>query len=324
MTKIRTRAALAAIPLALGALAIGAGSASANSGQWGDNGSGTCSAAYSSWAAAGAGGSNVGSPELGTYCMQSVTGWIQINGGASQQQAISCSNNDSSSGLSWSVDGQAYVNAGPWYALASDVGMVDETGYQTGDGGDATLSSEAWFGGYAQGNTTTGSYGGAGEGVTNWGGNGNWQAAIACVNAAGASASGEAATETERTSHAMERLAFASTQVANTGPVRTRDKTIDTVDKKHGKAFLAREYPLRKNVTRTDTRTCPTGMVRTGKLTYTIQEFPADHASPKWKDRSLVKVTMTPKGKNAAQVSMTLTKVKNPTVVQFQLRCAKA
>jgi hypothetical protein len=33
---------------------------------------------------------------------------------------------------------------------------------------------------------------------------------------------------------------------------------------------------------------------------------------------------MTPKGKNAGMVSMTLTRATNPTVVQFQLRCAKA
>jgi hypothetical protein len=122
----------------------------------------------------------------------------------------------------------------------------------------------------------------------------------------------------------MERIAFPSTQAEDAAPVRTRDKKIDSVDKKSGKAFLAREYALKKNVTRTDTRTCPAGMVRKGKLAYTVQEFPANHKAPKWKDRSLVNVTMTPKGKNAGMVSMTLTRAKNPTVVQFQMRCAKA
>jgi hypothetical protein len=33
---------------------------------------------------------------------------------------------------------------------------------------------------------------------------------------------------------------------------------------------------------------------------------------------------MTPKGKNAGRVEMTLTRAKHPTVVQFQMRCAKA
>ena len=92
----------------------------------------------------------------------------------------------------------------------------------------------------------------------------------------------------------------------------------------HNKASLAREYALKPNVTRTDTRTCPAGMVRKGKLAYTVQEFPANHTSPRWKDRSLVNVTMTPKGNNGGMVSMTLTKAKNPTVVQFQMRCGKA
>ena len=112
--------------------------------------------------------------------------------------------------------------------------------------------------------------------------------------------------------------------MANAAPVRIRDKTIDTVDVKNGKAFRAREYALKKNVTRTDTRICPAGMVRKGKLAYTIQEFPANGKSPRWKDRALVDVQMTPKGRNAGVVSMTLTRAKNPTVVQFQMRCGKA
>ena len=327
MTKIRTRAALAAIPLAVGALAIGAGSASANSSNWGDNGSGTCSTVQSSWTPSQAGA------ELGIYCMQSVTGWISIGGGASQQQAISCSNNapGGSPGLSWSLDGQAYVNDGPWYALTNGYGVNlgsdgtngnNNVGWQTGDGGDADLTMEEYFYTTQNGSNSTGTYGSGGAGVTNFGGNGNWQAAIACFNAAGVTASGQSSNE--RTAQSMERIAFPSTQAEDAAPVRIRDKKIDSVDKKSGKAFLAREYALKKNVTRTDTRTCPAGMVRKGKLAYTVQEFPANHKAPKWKDRSLVNVTMTPKGKNGGMVSMTLTRAKNPTVVQFQMRCAKA
>ncbi len=108
------------------------------------------------------------------------------------------------------------------------------------------------------------------------------------------------------------------------GPFQVHGKIIDVVDTVHHTASLTREYALKTNVTRTDTRTCPAGMVRKGNLAHTIHEFPSNHASPNLKDRSLVSVTMTPKGKNAAMVSLTLTKAKNPTVVQFQMRCAKA
>jgi hypothetical protein len=324
MTKIRTRAALAAIPLALGALAIGASTASANSSYWDDNGSGTCAYAQSRWGASASG-------ELGTYCMQSVTGWIQINGGASQNQAISCSNNapGGSPGLSWSLDGQAYVNDPEWYDVGIDgtnplsYAYATFVGWQTGTG-SASLSAETWYDGVNTGNTTTGSYGSAGASVSNFGGSGNWQAALACVNAAGVSASGSGYAESERTSGAMARIASPSTQAEDAAPVRTRDKKIDTVDTKNGKAFLAREYALKTNVTRTDTRTCPAGMVRKGKLAYTVQEFPANRKAPKWKDRALVDVTMTPKGKNGGSVKMTVTRAKHPTVVQFQMRCAKA
>ena len=134
---IRDRAVFGAVLLAVAALAVGASSASANSYQWGDNGSGACNSWQSQQQP-----SLVGT-ELGTYCMQSVTGWIQINGGASQQQAISCANNDSASGLAWSVDGQPYVNNGPWYDIVYSGGAV---AWQTGNGGDADLSSEAWSG----------------------------------------------------------------------------------------------------------------------------------------------------------------------------------
>ena len=294
MTRIRNRAALIALPLTLGVLAVGAASAPANSTLWGDNGSGTC---------ARTGG------ELGTYCMQAVTGWIQINGGATQNQAISCSNNEpgGSPGLSWSLDGQAYAPISPWYSVVNgSPGGVPETptiGWQTGDGGDAGLSPEMWPGGVTVGSNATGTYGSGGASVSNFGGGGHWQAAIACFNAL---AQGP-----------------GSARAVSAAPVHIRDRTITTVNKVKGQAFLAREYALKKNVTRTDTRTCPAGMVRKGKLEYTVQEFPADSKAPKWKDRSLVDVKMTAKGKNAGSVKMTLKRAKNPTVVQFQLRCGK-
>ena len=325
MTKVRTRAALAAIPLALGALAIGASSASANQSSqppWDDNGSGTCAYVEGRWGVSG---------ELGQYCMQSVTGWIQINGGASQNQAISCANNapGGSPGLSWSLDGQSYVNDPEWYDVAIDgenpvsYAYATFVAWQTGSG-SASLSGETWYGGVTTGNTTTGSYGSAGASVTNWGGSGNWQAALACVNSAGVTASGAGYAESERGSRALARTAFPATHAEHAAPVRIRDKTIDTVDGRNGKAFRAREYALKKNVTRTDTRTCPAGMVRKGKLAYTVQEFPANGTSPRWKDRSLVDVQLTPKGTNAGTVEMTLTRASNPTVVQVQMRCGKA
>ena len=286
---MRNRAVLSAVLLAVAALAVGASSASANSDQWGDNGSGTCTQAENTWPQSGA--------ELGTYCMQSVTGWIQINEAATQNQAISCANNDSSSGLSYSTDGQAYDNAGPWYQADSSF-----VGWQTGDGGDADFTPELWYGGVTVGSNSSAQYGSSGASVTNFGGSGHWQAALACLNGAGAS-----------------ELATRSARVR----VRVRDRTIDSANKKKGTAFLAREYVVKKNVTRTDTRSCPAGMVRKGKLSFTVQEFPADNKSPKWKDRSLVDVKLTAKGKNAGSVTITLTRAKNPTVVQFQLRCVK-
>jgi hypothetical protein len=112
--------------------------------------------------------------------------------------------------------------------------------------------------------------------------------------------------------------------MANAAAVRIRDKKVDIVDAVNGRDSLAREYALKKNVTRTDTRTCPAGMVRKGKLSYTVQEFPANRKSPRWRNRSLVDITMTPKGRTAARVEMTLTRATNPTVVQFQMRCGKA
>ena len=299
MTGIRNSVALSAVLLAVAALAVGASSASANSSNWGDNGSGTCTAIEGTWSPSQSGA------ELGTYCMQSVTGWIQINEAATQNQAISCSNNDSSSGLSYSTDGQAYDNAGPWYSVASNgtnpltFGPDSYVGWQTGDGGDANLSMGTWYGGVTVGSNSSAQYGSAGATVTNFGGSGHWQTALACLNGAGAS----------------KRVFRVQ--------VRVRDRTIDSANKKKGTAFLAREYVVKKNVTRTDTRSCPAGMVRKGKLSYTVQEFPADNKSPKWKDRSLVDVKMTTKGKNAGSVKITLTRAKNPTVVQFQLRCLK-
>ena len=323
MTRIRNRAALIALPLALGALAVGASSASANSDDWGDNGSGTCNTVQGSWTPSQAGA------ELGTYCMQSVTGWIQINEAATQNQAISCSNNDSASGLSYSTDGQGYVSDAPWPALASgdDGGQTyNNVGWQTGDGGDAYLSGGEWQGGTTTGDIETDVYGSGGAAVTNFGGSGGWQAAIACVNRNGgeaqSSGSGGQVPVTARRTLRPFGPPFADVAKAS-ARVRVRDRTIDSADKKKGTAFLAREYVVKKNVTRTDKRTCPVGMVRKGKLSYTVQEFPADNKSPIWKDRSLVDVKMTAKGKNAGSVKMTLKRAKNPTVVQIQLRCGK-
>ena len=303
MTGIRNRVALAAVLLAVAALAVGASSASANSTVWGDNGSGTCAEIEGDLTQSQSG------VELGTYCMQSVTGWIQINEAATQRQAISCSNNDSSSGLSYSTDGQAYDNAGPWYSVASGGGynfstLEPETfvGWQTGDGGDADLSMGIWYGGVTVGSNSSAQYGSAGATVTNFGGGGHWQTALACANSAAISA-------------------VASKKAARVR-VRVRDRTIDSANKKKGTAFLAREYVVKKNVTRTDTRSCPAGMVRKGKLSYTVQEFPANNRFS-WKNRSLVDVKLTTKGKNAGSVTMTLTRAKNPTVVQFQMRCVK-
>jgi len=321
MTRIRNRAALIALPLALGTLAVGAASASANSYQWGDNGSGACNAWQSALTPSQAG------VEIGTYCMQSVTGWITINGGATQDQAISCANNDSSSGLSYSTDGQAYVNDGPWYALATiyasdgdpgDDAVTAPVAWQTGNGGDADLSSESWDGMDYAGSNSSEEYGSAGAGVTNWGGNGGWQTAVACKNGEGDFTQPQG----RRTGRSSQRFAFPTAQVAKASAPRARDRTIDSADKKKGRAFLAREYVLKKNVTRTDTRTCPAGLVRRGKLAYTVQEFPADNKFS-WKNRSLVDVKMTAKGKNAGSVKMKLKRAKNPTVVQFQMRCGK-
>ena len=297
---------LAILLLALAALTVGAKSASANSYQWGDNGSGACNEfqSYLSSSETGA--------ELGTYCMQSVTGWISINEAASQYQAISCANNASggSPGLSWSTDGQAYVNAGPWYQAGAGNMINGIVAWQSGNGGDADLTPLMWSY-YSQGSNSSGDYGSGGAAVANFGGNGGWQAAVACVNTAGANAF-----------TASEKRFVGRGAGVKAAPLRIRDKTIDAVDKVKGKAFLAREYALKKNVTRTDTRTCPAGMVRKGKLSHTVQEFPANNKYS-WKNRSLVDVKMTAKGKNAASVTMTLTRAKNPTVVQFQLRCGK-
>lgn len=304
MRTSHARSALMAIPLALGALAIGATGASANSSSWGDNGSGTCSAALSQ-------------SQLGQYCMQSVTGWISINEAQSQYQNVSCYNNapGGSPGLSWSLDGQGYTteNGSVWPQLAAISDQGEFAGWQTGNG-------SAYLDSLIAGSITAGSasasppvYGSGQAAVDNLGGGGYWQAAVACLNAAGVGAMPN------------ERGAFApSTRMANAAPVRIRGKKVDIVDAVNGRASLAREYVLKKNVTRTDTRTCPAGMVRKGALSYTVQEFPANRKSPRWKDRSLVDVQMTPEGKNAGRVEMTLTRAKNPTVVQFQMRCAKA
>ena len=326
-----SRAGWLAVTLALGVFLGASSTVSANATpNWGDNGSGICSPTFPS--------------ELGTYCMQSVTGWIQINAAYTQNQAISCSNNSAATGepsLAWSTDGQAYNNAGPWYSLfqasSSDENGEDDgqaVAWQTGNGGDASLDSEVWC---CAGQDSTGSnanqtYGSGGATVSNVGGNGYWQAALGCTNLAGCEAgwqgggsgncAGTSSANVSSNAHslALEMVSGSSGVVPNKQP----DRTIDSIDRINGRAFLAREYVLQKGALRTDTRTCPAGMVRHGKLSYTIQEFTADHQAPQWKDRSLVKVVMTPKGRNAAKVAMTLRRGKNPTVFQFQMRCVNS
>lgn len=78
--------------------------------------------------------------------MQSVTGWIQINGGATQYQQVSCQNISSggSPGLSWATDGQAYVNDPTWGLTL----MPDDPGNSGGNfawntgSGSADLTAE--------------------------------------------------------------------------------------------------------------------------------------------------------------------------------------
>ena len=327
------RLAVLALPLTLGVLAVGAGSASNKSSNWGDNGSQTCTSAEGSWSPSQA------NAQLGTYCMMAVTGWIKIYPNQTQQQAMTCASNapGGSPGLSWSVynntidDTQA--NGMPWYQLAngpvkpspgspSDT-TANVTGWQTAS--SLSLKTLPYRNPITFGSTATGTYGSGGITVQNMAQIGQalaWQGAIACVNSAGAALQGAYQSErAPRPSAAPRRV--ESQSVAAPRPARIADMTIDAVDTTLGRAFLAKEYALKKKVTRTATRTCPAGMVRTGKLTYTVQQFPADRRAPKQKDLSVVDVTLTPKGRNAGTASMTLIRAKDPTVVQFQMRCAR-
>ena len=326
--------AVLALPLTLGALAVGAGSASTPpSSNWGDNGSQTCTLAEGSWSPSQA------NAQLGTYCMMAVTGWIQIAPGVVQQQAISCASNapGGSPGLSWSTynntinDTQA--NGMPWYQLANGPAKAipgtpanttaNVTGWQEGTNDRASLVPSVYLNPITFGSVATGTYGSGGVSVQNdpFAGSGYWQGALACVNSAGAALQGAYQAERAPRPAAAPR-AEAQSATAPRAP-RIADMAIDAVDATLGRAFLAKQYAVKKGVKRTATRTCPAGMARVGGLAYTVQEFPADRRSPRWRDRSLVTVEMTPKGRNAATVSMLLTRATNPTVVQFQMRCAR-
>lgn len=327
------RLAVLALPLTLGMLAVGVGSANQpQSSNWGDNGSETCTLAEGSWSP------SQGSAQLGTYCMMAVTGWIQIYPQQTQVQAISCASNapGASPGLSWSVynntidDTQA--NGMPWYQLANGPvkaspgspadTTANVTGWQTAT--KPALATLPYPNPITFGSVATGTYGSGGIKVQNpymSGGPVAWQGAIACVNSAGAALQG--AYQSERPPRAAAAPRGERQVTLPLRAPRIADLVIDAVDSSRGRAFLAKQYALRKNVTRTATRTCPAGMVRTGRLAYTVQQFPADRRAPKPKDFSVVDVQLAPKGRNAGVVSMTLTKAKNPTVVQFQMHCAR-
>lgn len=307
------RAGLLTIPLAVAVLLGTTANVSANQTKdWGVNGSGVCLNVDTNVA-------------LGTYCMQSVTGWIQINMDATQDQAISCSNNDTTAGLSWSDDGIPYIAAGPWYALVFFNYKDDPAGiavaWQTEAGvGGASLDSEAYVGNISEGSNINGTYGSAGAKVSNLGRSGYWQASLGCVNLAGSNAGyggPEGTTPTIQSVPAVKSVAKKFNDIRDQYP----DKTIDSVDLALGKAFLAREYTLEKRVRRTDIRTCPTGMIRKGKLAYTIQEFTANHQAPQWIDRARVRVAATGLNKRSAKVAMKLITGDNRTVVQFQMHC---
>ena len=308
------RAGLLAIPLAVLVLLGTTANVSANSSpEWGDNGSGTCSHV-----------DTASNAQLGTYCMQSVTGWIPIKMDESQQQAISCSNNDTTAGLTWSTDGIPYNAAGPWFALVIALSDTNTSGtvvaWQTEAGvGGASLDSEDYDDtGTATGSNLTDQYGSAGAAVSNLGSSGYWQAAVGCVNLAGSNKGyGGQGTPTTQSVPAVKSVAKKFNDIRDQYP----DKTIDSVDLALGKAFLAREYTLEKRVRRTDIRTCPTGMIRKGKLAYTIQEFTTNHQAPQWKDRARVKINATGLNKRSAKVAMKLITGDNRTVVQFQMHC---
>ncbi len=330
-----TRLAVLALPLTLGVLAVGVGSATqTQSSNWGDNGSQTCTLAEGSWSP------SQSSAQLGTYCMMAVTGWIEIYPTDVQVQAISCASNapGGSPGLSWSVYNNTIdntqANGMPWYQLANGPvkaspgspadTTANVTGWQTA--ANVNLRTFPYPNPITFGSAATGTYGTGGMKVQNpssvTGPGVMWQGAIACVNSAGALLQGAYQSDRAPRAAALPRGRAAQVMVPLMAP-RIRDTTIDAVDMKSGRAFLAREYVLRKNTTRTATRICPSGMVRTGKLTHTVQEFPANRKAPKWKDRALVDVQMTPKGRNAGMVKMTLTRAKNPVKVQFQMSCAR-
>jgi|APCry1669189241_1035207.scaffolds.fasta_scaffold48491_1 hypothetical protein len=305
---------LASVALVTGTLSIvSVAPASANTDNWGDNGSAACDI-Y-----------NVGQ-ELGTFCMQSVTGWIQIGEAASQAQQVSCSNINpgGSPGLSWATDGQAYVDDPTWGLTTppqNPGGSGGNYGWNAADGADLTAEADDVY----QGGTTEGNpYGYQMVAVTNWGGSGEWQAAIACLNTAGANAAladGNISAVSYRSPGAHAQF-LAST---STKPyVGNLDSKTVTTTKDGSSALMVRNYSVQTGKIRTDSYVCPMGMVRSGYPTWTVQTFPADHKAPPRSKWSQVKVTPSKQGNNGVKVSLNLKKASYPTSVQVQVKCVKA
>jgi hypothetical protein len=247
--------------------------------------------------------------------MMSVTQWIQINAGETQTQNISCANNSTPGGLSYSLwDNSPFNNQGPWMTTTA-------SGYAWWTGGVANLTVS-----YPGFNSLQDSanYQTTGLTVTNWGGNGNWQLAIPCYNAYLNSALVKKSTELQNAQTLINNVATPAVarDITNLTHPRTEIITADHIDGKYRYALLAREYPLEKGKLVKDIRECPAGMKVVGKPTWTIGVFTADHQAPKWADRSIVKVQHKNVGTTKIAHAMRVTRAKNPTVVQFQIHCA--
>jgi hypothetical protein len=291
-----------------GSIVLGSGSASAEkSWNWTyqnyGNGAGTCS-------------QDLFGAALGTYCMMSVTGWIQIGPNQTQEQQVGCQNNATSQGLSWSLyNNKPFVNRSPWYyTINNGVFIGTALGFQVDtQRGRADLDHSQRY----TGNTFSG--GGSGDyyGIYGYSGlkvynlaayGGYWQAAIGCRNKDGQ----------------PQNLPRASSE-DTTGPAinNTVMVTMDSVDNSAVTALLVRDYSMIKGKMVTDTRECPAGMKVVGKPTWTIQEFPADHQAPYWADRAIVKVHYKKMTSTQMRTTMRMVRGKHPTVLQFQIPCSK-
>lgn len=260
---------------------------------------------------------------LGEYCMNSTTGWVQIDADKTLEQQVGCENNantNSANGnsLQWSLyNNTPFINNGPWYYLINQGIAGYAVAWATGNNGYAYLSQNNYTNStYAGGpGGYYGSYGYAGVNVSNVAAYGGYfQAAVGCTNSVPANASPAPNSMVAQTSATVTPISFAP---------KSKHVTMDSVDLEKGKAFLAREYVLQKGKTIKDTRECPVGMHVVGERTWTIQEFPADHQEPKWKERAIVKVNHNKVGATKVKHTMRLTRAKHPTVVQFQIRCSK-